>query len=100
MTGIPAYSSATETSYDNWDALLEAEANGFVMVAVITNTHNGRTWPWVVGPFDSRKDAENYRTRTRTKWKRDQDKRGLYVHLSYRFYVRPAWKVDARRAGG
>lgn len=95
MTDIQAHSDTTGKTYENWDQLIEAEANGWLMVVIITNTKSGQVWPWIVGPMTTRKEAERKRANTRTKWKRDQDN-GRYLHLSYQFFVRPAWKADAR----
>lgn len=93
MAEIEAYSSATGTSYPNWGALVEAEANGYVVVALITSTRNEhlKSWPWIVGTFDDRAEAMRYRNRTRAKWKRETEQ---WPHLSYKFFVRPAWKPE------
>lgn len=92
-TEIPAYSQATQTEYANWGELIKAESNGWLVVALITSTRTDhlRSWPWIVGPFESKADAERYRAKTRRKWKREAE---MYPHLSYVFHVRPAWKPE------
>lgn len=90
-----AYSSNTGVSYDSWDDLVAAEANGYLVIAVITQQKPGKkakSWPYVVGPFATKAEAERVRTNTRNRWRREREWR--YQHQTYRFYVRPAWKQD------
>jgi hypothetical protein len=87
MAGVGAYSPDTDTHYDNWDALVEAESNGYVVVAIVSN---GKvSWPWVVGPYDDKLQADRARARLRRKLKREQDR---FPSHTFSLYVRPAWK--------
>lgn len=81
-----AYSTDTDTHYGSWDELVGAEANGWCLVIQVTNS-KGRTWPYVLGPFDSRRDANNARQRVNYSWRRDLGSEGY----SAKFFVRPLW---------
>ena len=85
----PAYSERTKTEYETWDALVAAEANGWVAVTIITR--GGDTWPWVSGPYPTKREGDNARNRMRTRFKREQRERGI-PETTASFYVRPAWK--------
>lgn len=84
MADIPAV-GRSGTVYPNWDALVEAETNGFVVVAV-PKQHSKTTVPWVVGPWPTRREANNCRQRMRTKLKQVMDLDQIT------FYIRHAWK--------
>ena len=89
MDDVQAHSSASGTTYPNWDALVAAEANGYVVVAIITKGHI--SWPYVHGTYDDKPEAERARNRLRTKLKREQRERSYDDH-SFSLFVRPAWK--------
>lgn len=84
---IGAYSSETNRHYPSWDALVEAEANGHVVVAVVTNGR--QTWPYVMGPYPTKPEAERARSRLRSRLKREQ---ADYPGATFTLSVRPAWK--------
>lgn len=84
---IEEYSTATGVTYPTWDALVEAESNGWLCVAIISN--GKETWPWVEGPFPEKRLAIKTRQRLRTKWKREQWK---HPGQTYQFFIRPAWR--------
>ena len=84
---MEAYSEATKTTYSSWDALVEAEANGYVVIAVITR--DSTTWPWVHGPYPDKKEASKARARLLRKMKKDDWK---YPTTKYKMFIRPAWK--------
>lgn len=86
----PAYSPETDTHYPSWEALVEAEANGYVVVAIITS--GKETWPYIVGPIPDKDEANKARNRLRAKWKREMRQYPLGQKVT--FHVRPSWKMD------
>jgi hypothetical protein len=85
---MQAFSEETGTTYPDFDALVAAEANGYVVTAII---NNGKiSWPWTIGPFDTKKEATNARARLRTKLKREQAQ--TFGHVEFSLFVRPLWK--------
>lgn len=90
---MEAYSDTTGTRYPSWEALVEAEANGWVAVVIISSPRE--TWPYVEGPFPTKAEAERARNRLRRKWKREQQQPfPRYPNQTYKGFVRPAWKGD------
>jgi len=77
--------------YNTFDDMVYAEANGWVVVAILRKGVN--TWPWVVGPFTDKPDAQRACGRLRTKLKREQ-----FDHpnedIVFNLFVRPAWKDE------
>lgn len=71
--------------YQNWDELVLEESHGFVVVAV-PKERSKSTGPWVVGPWATKREANNCRQRMRTKLKQVMDLE--YVD----FFIRHAWK--------
>jgi hypothetical protein len=92
MTEIPAFSEKTGTEYPNFDALIQAEANGWVVVVVFTN--GNVTWPWILGPFKFKSSALRAKGRTVYKFKKQSANGALPHNLTAKFFVRPAWKDD------
>jgi hypothetical protein len=88
---VEAYSDATGKGYNSFDDLIYAEANGWVVVAILRKGVN--TWPWVVGPFTDKPDAQRARNRLRTKLKREQQEQG-HEQVAFNLFVRPSWKDD------
>lgn len=88
---IEAYSGTTGKTYPTFDDLVEAETNGWLAIMLITGAHRlaGQTWPWVHGPFATKREAQNAVNRLRTRCKREADQ---YPGQTYKFFVRPAWK--------
>jgi hypothetical protein len=86
--GMTAYSEDTGLSYESWDALVAAEANGWVVITIITGV--GGSWPWISGPFETKREATNARVRARSKWNRER--RDRPDKLTASFFVRPLWK--------
>ncbi|QWF85709.1 hypothetical protein [Amycolatopsis sp. CA-230715] len=70
---MDVYSPDTDTTYPSWDALYEAETNGFVVVCVLQHAHrkSGRTTTFArtSGPFAQRNTAKNEAARLRRRWK-------------------------------
>ena len=93
---MQAYSTTTGETYPSWEELVEAEANGWLCIALITGAHKqaGKTWPFVEGPFPTKREAENARSRMRGKFKREAEH---YPGQTYKFFVRPAWKAGRER---
>jgi len=89
MDDVQAHSSHSGRTYPNWDALVAAEANGYVVIAVITK--DSRSWPYVHGPYVDKPEAERARNRLRTRMKREQRERSYHDH-TFQLFVRPAWK--------
>jgi len=87
---IGAYSPTTDTHYDSWDDLVAAEANGYVVTAVLRR--GKQTWTWSVGPFDARRLAVNAKRRLRTRHRRAPQGTELVT-----ITIRPLWK-DPRDA--
>lgn len=86
---IQAYSERTKTTYPNWAALVEAEANGYVVVAIISD--GKRSWPYVIGPMPE-DQAKRVHTGMRNKWRREQRDRLVDPKWTAKFFTRPAWK--------
>ena len=76
--------------YPNWNALLDAETNGYVVVAIITAPNHRHPLPRVQGPYFTKVEAANAKQRWRTKLKREQ--RESYPHHGFRLYIEPVWK--------
>lgn len=91
----PAVSDTTGKTYENWSALVEAESNGYMLIAIITSTRNGKAkrWPVAYGPYPNKHEATKAKGRLRTKWKREQREFAYrYGQQSYEFFIREAWK--------
>ena len=86
---MEAYSDATNTTYESFDALINAEANGWVVICIITSPK--QTWPAVIGPFATKEEANRERNRLREKYKRESWK---YPDQTYKWFARPAWKPE------
>lgn len=82
-----AYSTRTGKTYETWDELIAAEAEGHVVVAIITS--GKKQWPAVFGVFKDRRDAVNKRARLRREWKQNGD-----LTATAKFHIRVLWKED------
>lgn len=91
---IGAYSPGTDMHYDSWDDLVAAEANGVLVIMLVTGPvgKKMKTWPWVHGPYQDNADAKRARARLQRRMKRET---ADYPHHTYQFFIRPAWK-DSR----
>lgn len=89
---IPAYSEKTDTQYPNFSALVDAEANGWMVCVVLQR--GAAVWPWMIGPFTSKRRALREQRRQRGRFKRQQANRDLPENLTAKFFVRPAWKEE------
>jgi hypothetical protein len=86
---IGAYSESTGVAYLSWAELVEAEANGYVMVAIITK--GNISWPWIIGPFATQREAKLNQAKQRRKWNKGKQD---YPELTASFFVRPTWKAE------
>lgn len=82
---IEAYSTNTGKTYRNWDALIKAEANGYVIVGKL-DLPGDVFRVAVVGPFKDKAEAEKARPRYYQRWKKEV--RPYRVRTS----VRVCWK--------
>jgi len=68
---VEAYSTNTGKRYPNWDVLVKAEANGYVLVGKLEIEGNDHFRVAVVGPFETKAAAEKARPRYHSRWKRE-----------------------------
>lgn len=91
---MEAYSSDTDKHYPNWEALVEAESNGYVVVGIIAGLSNpAKSWPWVTGPYPDKAAAQRARVRARNLFRKQQRDRSERP-MTATFFVRPAWKDE------
>lgn len=83
---VEAYSTNTNKTYKNWDALVKAESNGYVIVAKLDLPDSDVFRVAVVGPFATKEAAEKARPRYYQRWKKEV--RPYRVRTS----VRVCWK--------
>lgn len=78
--------------YDTLEALVEAEANGWVATLLISD--GTITWPWTCGPYATQKEAEAARARNRKRFNTEQKKakREGLAPFTCTTSVRPLWK--------
>ena len=86
---IGAYSPTTDTHYDSWDALVEAEADGYCVIIVGYEETRPTTTLFanLIGVRPTKEEANKLRSNTR----RRRDNEGL-TGYKYRFFVRPNWR--------
>jgi hypothetical protein len=84
---VEAYSPATKTHYDTWDALVEAETNGWV-ATLIAETKNGQAFTYTLGPYPEKRLATNASRRLRNLFKKEEPHDLVLLGVT----VRPAWK--------
>ena len=85
MTG--AFSDQTGTSYPSWDALVHAEANGYVVTAIVSN--GKQSWPWSQGPYDTKTEATKAQARMRYRLRKEKEQ---HPGMTGSVFVRPLWK--------
>lgn len=84
---MEAHSETTGKTYPSWEALLEAETNGW---CVVSTTSRPNTVPFVVGPFASQADARRAHRRLARRWAKEE---GRYGH-TVKTYTRNLWKDE------
>lgn len=83
------WSEQSDRTYPSLEAMVEVEANGWIVTALITKRN--KTWPWTQGPFSTQREANNARVALRRYFK------NRAPSTTVKFFVRPAWKTDAER---
>lgn len=98
--GIPDMEAVMEdgTRYPNWDALIEAETLGYVVVAIISGGNYKHPWPRVTGIYPDKVSATNAKQRLRTRMRRQQRESTEYEGYTFRLHIEPLWK-DPRDRG-
>lgn len=84
---MKAYSARTKTTYDSWDALVAAEADGYAVIIVGTVASGKVEFANIYGKRPTQAKARNLASTARKQAKRDGDPK-----YTYKFYVRPNWK--------
>lgn len=80
--------------YPNWEALVEAEANGYIATAVLRErAPKGTLFTFSVGPFATEREANNARRRMRNRHNREDRENRLASDL-VTITVKPLWKKD------
>lgn len=82
--------TADGREYPSWDALVEGESNGWLATAILRErAPKGTLFTWSVGPFPTKREANNARARIRTRYRREAEtSQSDLVGIN----VRPAWK--------
>lgn len=91
LAEVEAYSPTTDTHYPNWDALVEAEANGYVVTAVLCNDTATLFWSYSEGPYPSKDEASKARSRLRRRYRNRHSFPGTRLLV---INVRPLWKDE------
>jgi hypothetical protein len=84
---IEAYSPDTGRTYKTWDALVAAEANGYVVLGM---SEREGTEPIVIGPFKTKAEALKQRVLLYARWKKEEAP--FKVHTR----IRICWKPGSR----
>jgi hypothetical protein len=79
-----AYSPATDTTYESWPKLVEAESNGYV---VIIFGEDKPTKQWVTGPYPKQSEARRAKRKLLA-----QVKAKLPPTIKLHASIRIAWK--------
>ena len=93
---MQAYSDKTHTTYESRDALVEAEAEGYVIVTVFQRTSElGRTQSVVrvQGRYDTEKKARSAAAYRRRWWKKQLREPGYENIRLLGVHVEPIWKT-------
>jgi hypothetical protein len=86
---IEAYSDKTKTTYPSWDALVEAESNGYHVIVVASSKVTGE----VVFANATSGGMTKQQARNKASKMRKDVKKEWWRKYTYRFFVRPQWKV-------
>lgn len=82
MRSPAAYSDLTGKQYASFDELVDAEASGYVVTAIIAR--GSSSWPWSVGPM-TKAEAKKLAPKLRNRIRKET---GYQVSV----FVRPLWK--------
>lgn len=83
---IAAYSTTTDRSYVNWDALVATEGNGY---CVVSTSERPNTAPVVMGPYLSAAEAKKAQARLRYKWRKEEAPYKVKVHVRVLWQEKP-----------
>lgn len=83
---VEAYSQATNRHYPNWDALVAAEGNGYVVVGMVVDGPHTMSGVALVGPFPTRDEARKVQARKRQAWANESKP------LKVKTQIRVLWK--------
>ncbi len=87
---LEAYSVTTGKTYPSFEDLVAAEGNGWVVVAMLRKSSNGISWPWVCGPYPTKRKGQTAQARLRRHLKRElRDRDDIQLDG---VWLRPAWK--------
>lgn len=92
---MEAYSARTDTTYESWDDLIEAEADGYVVVSVFERTSkSGRTRPIarVLGRYTTRERAQTVAAYRRRGWNKLLREPGYENVRLLGVLIEPIWK--------
>lgn len=81
--------------YEDWDALVAGEANGYVVVAIITAPNYKHPFPRVQGPYPTKVEADKAKARWRTKLLREQKQ--YFPNHKFRLHIEEVWKDPRER---
>lgn len=87
---IPAHSGSSGKDYPSWDDLVAAEANGWVAVMIMQL--KTKAFARVVGPFSTKREAQNCGASLRNKFKTSDRRNPDTVLLAVT--IEPAWKRE------
>lgn len=87
---VLTYSGETNRRYLTFEDLVRVEANGWVVVGVISTPK--QSWPWIVGPYADK--AEATRAKVRAKRRFSTETSNLLGTRTAKWFVRPAWKDE------
>lgn len=87
---MQVYSEVTKTTYPDFNALVQAESYGYTVCAVITR--GTKTWPWMVGLYPTKRQAQRAAANTRAKWRRSMHMNpDMNSNMAWSIFVRPVW---------
>lgn len=92
---MQAHSDKTGATYESWDALVEAEADGYVVVSMFERTlKSGRTQSIarVLGRYKTRERAQNVAAYRRRWWNKQLQEPGHENVRLLGVHVEPIWK--------
>lgn len=89
---MPEIYDAFGQRFPSWEALVEAQANGWVATAILRErAARGTLFTWTLGPYPTKREATNASQRIRTRFRRE-DLNGRSPSDLLVVTVKPAWK--------
>lgn len=86
---IEAYSARTDTTYPSWDDLIAAESSGYQVIIVASSKITDK----VVFANATAGGMTKQQARNKASKMRKDVKKEWWRNYTYRFFVRPQWKV-------